>query len=445
MRGRRTIRRGLACLLAAFAAGSPALADATPQQALKYVDPSVADAKARVAVYQQTFGITHQLDGTVTATPNVNYGDGNTTDTNPASWNESLGLTVNVGYSYNRQTILNNLYNLEQARDDVGSYLRRGIFQAMYAQAQMLQYQVYVDQLQTQLASTTNDVADLEARVKAGKAKPLDLEQRKLQLQNLQLRLDQYQQQLQNQQDEAAKYGLGHPAAYQSIRFVLPDANVEQTGTYKLRALNVERNKANLTQTDVYNTLQYVELTGTYATGSVSFQTNVGIVDEHPRAEVVFGYPGGTSRWSIGVQATIALSSSNLQQTPILQQRITQAKHDLASYQRDFKTESAKRLANAQFAERGLSLDEQQLDLSNQALTSAQHDVDTLRAALQKPGQSDTATLQKQLQQALRDLQRAQSNVLNAKRGLYNSWANYVRNVFSYLDYIDAPWQVKSK
>jgi len=72
--------------------------------------------------------------------------------------------------------------------------------------------------------------------------------------------------------------------------------------------------------------------------------------------------------------------SSNLQQTPICQQRITQAKHGLASYVRDFKTEAAKRLTNAKFADRGLD----------------------------------------------------------------NSWASHVRNVFSYLDYVDASWQMKS-
>lgn len=445
MREERTLRRGLACLLAALMAGSLALADSTPQEALKYVDPAVADAKARVAVYEQMFNITHQLDGTVTATPYLNYGDNNTTDTIPPSWNVSPAVTVNVGYSYNRQNILNNLYNLEQARDNIGNYLRRGIYQALNAQAQMLQYQSYVDQLQTQVASTTNDVSALEARVKAGKASSLDLQQRKLQLENLRLRLDQTQQQLQNIQDQAAKYGLGHPADYASLRFVLPKANVKQTGTYKLRTLNVKRNQATLTQNDLYNTLQYVELTGTYATGNVAFQTNVGIVDEHPRGEMNVIYPGGTSRWSIGVQATIVLSSSNLQQTPVLQQNITQAKHDLASYESGFESESAQRLTNAQFAERGLTLDEQQLDLSNKVLTTAQQDVDTLKKALQKQGQSNTVSLQRQLQQALRDLQRAQSNVVNAKRSLYNSWANYVSNVFSYLDYIDAPWQVKSQ
>ena len=443
-RGQRVwLRTWLLAVLAA-ACLTTALADSTPQQALKYVDPSVADAKARLAVQQPMLDVVHQMDATVTATPNANYSD-ITTDTKPPSWSTGLGFTSNVGYSYDRQSILNDLYNIERAKDDIRNSLRRGIFQALYTHAQMLQYQVYVQQMEAQVASTANDVSNLEDRVKAGKAKALDLEQRKLQLQNLQLRLDQYKQQLQDIQDQAAKYGLGHPADYASVRFVLPPADVTQTGTYKLRKLNVERNQANLVQTDLYTTLQYLELTGTYASGNVSLQTNVGIIDEHPRAEVVFGYPGGTSRWSIGVSATISLSSQNLQQTPILQQRITQAQHDLASYASDFKTESEKRLTNAKFAERGLALDEQQLSLSKQQLDAAKHDVDTLRQALQSASQKDKAALQRQMQQALRDLQRAQSNQINSERNLYNSWSSYVRNVFSYLDYIDAPWKLASK
>ena len=418
-------------------------ADATPQKALQYVDPAVASAKAQLAVREQALTVLHQMDATATVDPSVTYSD-LTTNADPPAWAAKVNLNVNAGYSYNRPAILGNLYNLVRARDNVSSTLRRGIYKALYAQARMLQYQVIVTQTEAQVASASDDVAQVAAQLEAGKATRSDLEQRKLRLQNYQLRLDQYKQELQNLQNEAAGYGLDRHASYQPVRFVLLGARVEDTANYKLRDLNVKRAEAAFTQTTLYGTVQDLQLNGTYASGGVSVNTNLGVIDQHPRAEVNFDYPGGTDRWSVGVSASIVLSTT-LEQIPDLQQRVDQAKTDLSNYESDFKAESAKRLANAKFAERGLSLDEEQLKLSQQTLDSAQQDVDKLKQALQDPKQQDKADLQKQMTQALKTLQRSQSDLLNAQRSAYSSWANYVRSTFSYLDYIDAPWTVKTQ
>jgi len=438
----------LAAWLALVAAAVPvaasfALADSTPQQALGYVDPSIADKKAQLGLQQQSMDIVHQMDGTVTAKPSVSYGDV-TSNATPPGWSTGLSVNTNIGYSYDRQAIVSDLYNVERTRSDIARTLRRGVFNALYVQAQWLQTQEAVKQVQGQVASASNDVANVEAQVGAGKATQLDMQRSKLRLQNLQLRLEQYQQQLDSLGQQLSGYGLSAPVTFEPLQFVLPEADVTQTSAYKLKLLSVERNKANLTQNEIYDTFQYLELSGTYATGNVSVNTNLGIIYTHPRAEVNVNYPGGSDRWSVGVSATIVLSS-NLANIPEWQQRIDQSQHDLTSYQSDFKTEAARRLANARFAERGLALGEQQVSLSKQALTSAQNDVDKLRQALQNPTQQDKADLQKQMQQALRNLQRAQSDMDGANRSLYGSWSNYIRNVYSYLDYVDAPWQVKAQ
>ena len=218
-------------------------ADATPQQALQYVDPGVASAKAQLALREQALTPLHQMDATLTADPSVTYSDV-TTNADPPAWAANLDLNANVGYSYNRPAILGNLYNLVRAQDNVSSTLRRGIYNALYAQARMLQYQVIVTQTEAQVASATDDVARVAAQLEAGKARRSDLEQRKLRLQSYQLRLDQYKQELQNIQDEAAGYGMDRHASYQPVRFILPGARVEDTANYKLRDLNVKRTEA---------------------------------------------------------------------------------------------------------------------------------------------------------------------------------------------------------
>lgn len=445
--GRRASRWGLVAVLVLLALAvlpGHARADSTPRQALSYVDPLVEQARASLQLDRQALDITHQLDATVTATPNVALND-NLTDTNPPAWKVTGSVTTNVGYSYDRVNQVNELNSVARDEYTIKRTLRRGIFNALYTQAQMLQYQVYVRQVEAQVASAQNDVDSVQQRVDAGKARPIDLQQRKLRLQSLQLRLEQYRQQLQDLQDQAATYGLGHPAAFAPLAFELPQGAASSTSNYRLKQLNVQRQQANLTQQTVYDTLQYLELNGTYATGDVSVNTNLGIIDTKPRVEANVTYPGGTDRWSVGVSATIALST-DLEKTPIYQQRIAQARADLASYVKEFPAEAKKRLTNARFAAKSLALAEQQLALAKQSLASAQSDVDKLKQALQSAAsQKDTADLQKQIEQALRTLQRAQGDDLNNQRNLYNAWSSYVRNVYYYLDYIDAPWKVASK
>ena len=203
-------------------------ADARPQKALRYVDPGVASAKAQLAVREQAVTPLRQMDATLTADPSVTYSD-LTTNTDPPAWAANLNFTANIGYSYNRPAILGNLYNLVRAQDNVSSTLRRGTYNALYAQARMLQYQVIVTQTEAQVASATDDVARVAAQLEAGKARRSDLEQRKLRLRSYQLRLDQYKQELQNIQDEAAGYGMDRHASYQPVRFTLPGARVEDT------------------------------------------------------------------------------------------------------------------------------------------------------------------------------------------------------------------------
>ena len=243
-----------------------------------------------------------------------------------------------------------------------------------------------------------------------GAASPLagrasrDLELRRLGVEGLRLQVEQSRLELGGLQAELAGYGLSGPAVYAPLRFVLPPAEARSTSAYRLRQLEVRRAEADLRQAGVYGTLEGLAVSGSYTTGNVAVRTDVGIVEAMPRAELSLAFPGGPDAWSVGVHATVVLStavlSTALGSLPELQRRVRRAREALTAYERDFPKEAARRRAAAQLAERALGLAERQRSLA------------------------DTR---------------------DARRTLYSAWAEYVRQVRGYLEYVDAGWEARER
>jgi hypothetical protein len=226
-----------------------------------------------------------------------------------------------------------------------------------------------------------------------------DLELRRLGVESLRLQVERSRLELGGLQAELAGYGLSGTAVYAPLRFVLPVVAARSTSGYRLRQLEVRRAEAELTQAGVYGTFQDLAVTGSYTTGGVGVSTDLGIVESVPRAEVSVAFPGGPDAWSVGVRATVVLSTA-LGSLPELQRRVTAARTALAVYERDFPGQAARRRAAAQLAERALELAERQ---------------------------------------------RAIADTPDARRALYSAWAEYVRQVRGYLEYVDAGWEPRAR
>ncbi len=223
-------------------------------------------------------------------------------------------------------------------------------------------------------------------------------------MEGLRLQVGQSRLELGGLQAELEGYGLSGAAVYAPLRFVLPPAEARSTGAYRLRQLELRRAEADLRQAGVYGTLEGLAFSGSYTTGNVAVRTDVGIVEATPRAELSLAFPGGPDAWSVGVHATVVLStavlSTALGSLPDLQRRVRRAREALTAYERDFPKQAARRRAAAQLAERALGLAERQRSLA------------------------DTR---------------------DARRTVYAAWAEYVRQVRGYLDYVDAGWEARER
>ena len=416
-----------------------AMADSTPEDALRAVEPALADARADVATREQALGVLHGFDASVTFRPGVSFGTYEA-DAVPPEWSSRLYVDATLGYSYDEPALLAELDGLERARAAVARLRRRAVARALTAHARLLQVQLTVVQLEGQVTSQGQELAALGAQANAasvpagstsadsiskgsittgststagrsgGAASRLagrarrDLELRRLGVEGLRLQVEQSRLELGGLQAELAGYGMSAPAAYASLRFVLPPARARSTSAYRLRQLAVRRAEAELTQAGVYGTFQDLAFSGSYTTGNVAVRTDVGIVEATPRAELSLAFPGGPDAWSVGVHATVALSAAVLSTTlgslPDLQRRVRRAHEALTAYERDFPKQAARRRAAAQLAERALGLAERQRSLA------------------------DTR---------------------DARRTLYSAWAEYVRQVRGYLEYVDAGWEARER
>ncbi|MEJ2289599.1 MAG: hypothetical protein P8Y02_13340 [Deinococcales bacterium] len=427
---------------------SAGLADTTPQGALAAVDPDLADARAELAARERALAGPYGFDADVTLQQSVGFGTYDAAAA-PPEWTTAIYVDATVGYSYDEPARLAALADLERARAAVARLRRRGPARALAAHARMLQLQLTARQLEEQVATQEEALAGLPALPaspaggatalppegvtalaggSAGAPRPRDpggpgvgasapdphqpavpapavpapgARQRRLRtlgLEGLRLQLEQTRLELAAVGAELDRYGLSAPAAYAPVRFVLPPAEAAATSAYRLRVLAVRRAEADLRQAGVYDTFQGLALTGSVASGNVALHADLGIVEAHPRAELSLGFPGGPDAWSVGIQATVVLSTDGAS-LPESRRRLQASRAALEAYERDFPREAARRRAAAELAERALALAEQQ---------------------------------------------RALAGTRDARRTLYLAWAEYVRQVRAYLQFVDGRWEART-
>ncbi len=129
-----------------------AMADSTPEDALRAVEPALADARAEVAARERALGVLHGFDASVTFRPGVSFGTYEA-DAVPPEWSTRLQLDATLRYSYDEPALLAELDGLERARAAVARLRRRAVARALTAHARLLQVQLTVAQLEEQVTS----------------------------------------------------------------------------------------------------------------------------------------------------------------------------------------------------------------------------------------------------------------------------------------------------
>ena len=143
-----------------------AMADSTPEDALRVVDPALVDARAELAARERALGSMHGFDASVTFQPGVSFGTYEA-DAVPPEGSGRLYLDATLGYSYDEQALLADLDGLERARAAVARIRRRGVGRALTAHARLLQIQLTLVELEEQVALQAGELALLGVQVNA--------------------------------------------------------------------------------------------------------------------------------------------------------------------------------------------------------------------------------------------------------------------------------------
>ncbi len=422
-----------------------ALADATPQDALQYTDPAAADARYTIEQRQEDLTFVRQMDANANVQPSFGFSD-NLTNSDPAAFDAGVDVTTTIGYTYDYRGIIRDRIGLLRAQADLAQTLRRGRENALRAQAGLLEAQVALHRAQVDVADASDNLNSVQDAYDNGDALETDLQNAKLNVQYQALSLDQAKQALADAQDEAAAYGLDTTALYVSVRFALPDADATSTSDYRRLQLNAELAQANMTRGTVFDAVQNLKLYGNYSTGDVNLFTQVGVDDRNPRAEIGVDYPGGKDRWAIGVSAEFKIGT-DLLDVPRYQHAADAAQSDLAAYPDGFASREATARAQVDFAERSLTLVEQEYQLRTAEYQQAQeafqkaksvYDAATGNGELEAP-----KPVARDFSSAQSDLSRAQDRLLRTEASEYGNYMTYIRRVGDYLDIVEGSWALQ--
>jgi len=383
----------------------------TQLDALTYLDPAVADAREDFALRQRALAGLPGLHASVTAL-SLAYGtlatgetalvNDATSGTTPA-WSAGLFVDATVGYSYDRVSLLNDRAALLQTGADVVTAIRRGVFQALDMHARLLQLQLAQDQDAMQVKAAQADAA----RVGTASAKYL--------LAALRLQQVEDHARLADLRRRAAGYGLEPEAEYASLRFVLPETALERTVAYRLAVLDRDRARAQRDQDLVYGIVRGLALTATKVSGGLGMTARAGVMAARPGAELAVTYPAGTDGWSVGVNAPLVISS-HWGQLAQDEHQARRADGRLEALIRDYPAHATRLRAEAGFAEQELALAEARAAFVDGTL------------AERAPAQGALA-----------------ATAANARATLVQIWGRYIRSVYAYLDYVEAPWQVRGE
>lgn len=426
------------------------LAFASPEEALAYRPPEVAELEALIRQAEGDLGFFQQLGYSASVQPSVTYGD-EYDDDEEASFESDFEFGAGVSYRYRPAQTLEQRANIEGVRDDLNDTLRDGVEGALLAHAALLeaQYelrgaeeayrdvQIGLQAIESQLAESSEALRPLlEQRVAEGR---LSFESRTLSLRNA-------QQEVRTLINEAERYGLSTPATYQPTRFVLPGREVETTSAYRRLSLAVAsaRTQASLQPLESF---REVELSAEYALPDIKAELGVGIYRGDPGANLGVDYPGARSeRYELALSAEIILDRNLVRSFGEVERELQEARDELETFQSTYTAELQDAFRSANAAEERLALAEQQFALSESRIQALEETRDALAAELEsisEDEEEEERVLERQLRDVERELSRAPNELERNERDLYRTWASYIQTVAGYLAFTENTWAIR--
>lgn len=407
---RRAVRVAL-CILVGTTLGFAA-AFGPADALLRGEGPRVHEAHDRVwlaedALYAAQSGVSTEFS----AVPSIAYG---ADVEDPAVWEASIALQLDVGYSYDFAAILQARIDLEKAlvaRQDAHRWEGK---EALELYGAWLRAQLALDRASTDVAGARDGL--VRAR-QAGDAH--DVAYAELELRDAELAAADERAVIANLARDAAGMGLLGQPVFEPALFALPVVAAQDTPAYRILALARIRADALVDREHVYGVVRSVELAGRYESKTDGYQLDavVGLDGGRPSVGAGVEYrPQQDDQWTVGLTASIGFGDSLQRALGTAERRAAEAGADLESYVEGFPSAAAEALRLAEAAHARLEIARQRWGVRTQELADAR-----ARGA-------DTTRLERN---AARDLDR-----------MYLAWLRYVEEVDDHLALVGADWQI---
>ncbi|ADR37131.1 hypothetical protein Ocepr_1678 [Oceanithermus profundus DSM 14977] len=304
-----------------------------------------------------------------------------------------------LGWSYAPEQLLSRKQALENAERAVRRSLRRGVFDALAAYAEL-----YKSYARLQLSQRLRDRA--RAAGEADTKAEIDHEEALVQFELA--------------QQEAAAYGLQGPPAAAPVLFQLPEVPLEDVPDYRRDLYALQRARFKLRRLWAGFA---PDLSVWAGVGNDGGRFQVSASSRGPSTQLVVKTPGsGNGSWEYGFELalTVPLDATAYTAVRRAQLELQQRSERFAQARSRVETKRERYRQSAAFAERRVRL----------ALEELRSVEEKLAAARSGSGEASADELELQLYEL--------------QIRLADLWTGYLRKVYNYLDYVDAAWELQS-
>lgn len=413
--GMRRLSRGsvrLATAIVGCAVLGCVLAFGPSDALLRSEGPRVRQARERVQLAEDTLDTARAgVTASLAALPALSYG---ADIEDPASFDASVAVGLDVGYTYDSALVLREQIALERARTALRDAYRWEGKQAL---------ELYGALLRSRLAhaGARESVANARAArdAAAGGGDAFAIAYADLDLRDAELEAAHEFAKLENLARDAAELGLRGEPSFEAALFALPTIDGRNTPGYRIRDLALARTQALLDRQRLFGVVQSIELAARYESRTDRYQldTSVGLDLGRPTVGAAVEYrPQQDDQWTVELTARIALDHRTGGALADAERSVAAARRDRADYLEQFAQDAAEELRLAEMAR-------ERLQIAVDTWRTRLHEIAALRAS--------GADTRREDRTAVRDLDR-----------VYLAWLRYIEEVDDYLELVGAGWQI---
>lgn len=415
-------------LVAALSLGASLGLAFGPEDALRYQDPRVPLVRSQLEAFERDLQAP-PLSLVLRPGYTLKYAGGTTGLMSPTD-DTALGANLELNYSFDDESRARALRDYERFRSSYYETTVGATEDALIAHARLWRFtaqlrplQLRVDLAQRRLNETKQKQGVTQAEIDRAQG-ALDQAQNDLQ---------QAQLELQRARDEAARFNFqGNPEG-RTLRFVIPEARLEDLSAYRRAQAELALARAAARKAG-FEVFRSVSLSANYSTSSTNTSLGVGVSVSLDRGTPSVGARTGVSYNFVPNNDPGKELSLNLGASIYLDQLFgsggTRTQIDGQLAQIDFERTQVSLATRLRSLREEVALAERALDQAEAGIAAEQRSFQALEAQF-KAGQISEFDYLDRLGDA------------RAERDAARAWENYIRTVGDYLTFVGGQWRVR--